>query len=433
MKLLRKLRHACVFALMGGLFLVPALSRAATWVPDHTVLVILENKSFQDFIGNADAPYLNRLAARGALMTRAYFAETPYAATPTGFKHPLPSRGSQVNYLYLFSGNDQGMRPDWFEQPGSPYKGMVTHDQYGELLPEALSNVPKGLSNGHIPPALRPFATPNLGAAILATGRTYATFSEALPYPAFDGATNNPPGTHDGYARRHNPGINWINLPDHAVPAARRRFLLPLDTNLGFSATTAPDGSKYPGFAENAESKPRSFASLPTLAIVVPTNDDNAHTGSIASADAWLAKHIEPYVRWAQAHNSLLVIQCDEDGFSDTSNGAGATDKVMARMMAKANVGYQYGTDRILTLFVGPRGRVLPGKYDERVDHLNVLATLLDRYGALEAFRKDFFAVHVTGQPDPKLAAEGAREYMNLRPIVDIFGEGGALPTLPGR
>ena len=39
----------------------------------------------------------------------------------------------------------------------------------------------------------------------------------------------------------------------------------------------------------------------------------------------------------------------------------------------------------------------------------------------LEAFRKDFAAAHTT--------PEGAIELAHLRPIVDVFGEGAALPN----
>jgi hypothetical protein len=36
--------------------------------PDHIVIVIEENKSFSQIIGNKDAPWINELARRGALL-----------------------------------------------------------------------------------------------------------------------------------------------------------------------------------------------------------------------------------------------------------------------------------------------------------------------------------------------------------------------------
>jgi len=64
--------------------------------PAHVVVVVEENKSGTDVIGNKSAPYLNWLAANGALMT-ASFAVT----------HP-----SQPNYLALFAGDTLGVTSD---------------------------------------------------------------------------------------------------------------------------------------------------------------------------------------------------------------------------------------------------------------------------------------------------------------------------------
>ena len=60
--------------------------------PDHVVIVIEENHSYSEIIGSSAAPYINSLAAQGALFTQSH------ATT-----HP-----SQPNYLHLFSGSNQG-------------------------------------------------------------------------------------------------------------------------------------------------------------------------------------------------------------------------------------------------------------------------------------------------------------------------------------
>lgn len=54
------------------------------------------------------------------------------------------------------------------------------------------------------------------------------------------------------------------------------------------------------------------------------------------------------------AHNSLLIVTFDED---DGSEG-----------------------NRVATLFYGPM--VKPGRYAQRIDHYNVLRTVLEMYGA---------------------------------------------------
>jgi hypothetical protein len=123
-----------------------------------------------------------------------------------------------------------------------------------------------------------------------------------------------------GYARKHNP---WVNFTD--VPATSNRT-----------------------FAQF----PRDYATLPTLAIVVPDLCHDMHDCPIASGDAWLADNIDPYARWATTHDSLLVITFDEDD--------GSTD------------------NHIPTLLFGPM--VKAGRDPQHIDHYSLLRTLEDSY-----------------------------------------------------
>ncbi|HSV14489.1 MAG TPA: DNRLRE domain-containing protein, partial [Tepidisphaeraceae bacterium] len=50
-----------------------------------------------------------------------------------------------------------------------------------------------------------------------------------------------------------------------------------------------------------------------TVSFVVPDQNNDMHDGTIAQADGWLKTNIDPYVTWAKAHNSLLVVTWDED------------------------------------------------------------------------------------------------------------------------
>jgi len=124
---------------------------AAAWSPSHVVVVIEENHSYDQIIGNPDAPFINKLATEGALFTGSH-----------GVDHP-----SQPNYLALFSGSTQGTTGD-------------------------------GAVRG------TPLTTPNLGAALTAKGYTFAGYSEGLP--EVGSLKRSDPG---GYARKHNPWSNW--------------------------------------------------------------------------------------------------------------------------------------------------------------------------------------------------------------------------------
>ena len=386
--------------------LVPPCSAADPWSPAHVVIVILENKSFTQIIGDPEMPYLNALAKGGALMTQAYFAQIPYGIVPRGYQSQLPARPSQPNYLYLFSAHHQGVLPGWFQAPGSPYRGNAINDAAGNRLPSPVLNTPVGIGNNLIPAGSRPFTTPNLGAALIASGRTFASFSESLPYPHYDAASD-PSPIADLYRRKHNPAINWIELSAGPIAADQRRFLLPVETNLGFTNTADPvDGVRYRGFAVDAQGKRIGFDQLPTVSIVVPNEQHDMHSAGKTVCDAWLAANIRPYADWAQDHDSLLIVTFDEDGSTNGSRGDA----------------YQTGIDPIVTLFHGPAGKVIPGTYDERIDHLNVLATVLDRYGLLDEFTRDFLQAHQ--------GPEAANQAANLRPIRDVFGEGARLAPI---
>lgn len=118
--------------------------------PDHVVLVVEENKPYPHIIGNSAAPYINQLAAQGALFTQAY-----------GVTHP-----SQPNYLALFSGSTQRVRNN----------ACPLH-----------------------------FSGPNLANALISAGFSFVSYAEDLPSPGYQGCW------HDAYTRKHNPAVNWMD------------------------------------------------------------------------------------------------------------------------------------------------------------------------------------------------------------------------------
>jgi phosphatidylinositol-3-phosphatase len=155
-----------VLCLLGPLALpVPARAERLPH-PDHVVIVIEENKSFDQVIARSvltrpAAPYLNALAGEGALFTNAY-----------ALAHP-----SQPNYLALFSGSTHGVRDD-----GCPLE----------------------------------LSGPNLAGALQAHGLSFATYSESMPQNGFEECFSR----NRLYARKHNPAANWRSLP----PAVNLRF-----------------------------------------------------------------------------------------------------------------------------------------------------------------------------------------------------------------
>ncbi len=129
------------------------LAAGALPQPAHIVIVVEENRSAANIIGNRSAPFITALAAAGANMTQSY-AET----------HP-----SEPNYLALFAGDTFG----------------VTSDRC----------------------PVNAGAAPNLGSELLAAGYTFAGFAEGLP------AVGSPACTAGKYARKHVPWANFTNVP----------------------------------------------------------------------------------------------------------------------------------------------------------------------------------------------------------------------------
>jgi acid phosphatase len=122
--------------------------------PDHIVIVIEENKSYERIIGNRAAQYINHLANEGALFTQSF-----------GIAHP-----SQPNYLALFSGSTHGV-------PGNR--------------------------------CLRTLTGENLASELRREGITFGIYSESMPSVGYTGCD------FGHYRRKHNPVVNWqgVNIP----------------------------------------------------------------------------------------------------------------------------------------------------------------------------------------------------------------------------
>ncbi|MBI3501253.1 MAG: T9SS type A sorting domain-containing protein [Bacteroidetes bacterium] len=132
--------------------------------PDHVVIVMEENYSYSDIIGNtAEAPYINSLSTD----TNSALFVNSYALT-----HP-----SQPNYIMLFSGNNQGVTTD----------NIATNT---------------------------PFSTCNLGAELLQNSYTFSGYAESLP------STGDTVSISGNYVRKHCPWVNWQGTGTNQISSA---------------------------------------------------------------------------------------------------------------------------------------------------------------------------------------------------------------------
>jgi phosphatidylinositol-3-phosphatase len=229
--------------------------------PDHVVVVMEENHGYHDIIGSAQAPYINDLAGRGASLSQFY-----------AITHP-----SQPNYLALFSGSARGVG--------------------GDSCPHT-------------------FTSRNLASELLQARLTFTGYAQSMPGVGFTGCASGP------YVRRHNPWVNFSNLP-------------------------ASVNRPWTDF-------PRDFQDLPTISFVVPDLENDMHDGSVRKADTWLRDNLGAYARWAMTHNSLLVVTWDED-----AGGAQATNRIPAVLVGE---------------------QVRPGRYAQPNNLFGLLRTLFDAY-----------------------------------------------------
>ena len=127
----------------------------------HVFLVVEENHSFSDVIGNSSMPYLNGLATANSLATQ-YYADA----------HP-----SLPNYFMLTVGEGTSITGS----AGDSYNGVVTQD--------------------------------NVVRALTAAGKTWKCYAESLPSVGYLG------GDDGAYLQHHNPFVYFSDVQSSATQA----------------------------------------------------------------------------------------------------------------------------------------------------------------------------------------------------------------------
>lgn len=158
-------------------------------------------------------------------------------------------------------------------------------------------------------------SAPNLASELLAAHLTFAAYSEDLPSAGFTGCWGG-----DSYGRKHAPWVEFKNVPQQL--------------HRPFKALRSYDRD------------------LATVTFIIPNMIDDMHDAPVATGDAWARTYVDPLVRWAATHDTLLIFTWDE-GYDKPNS--------------------------VPTFFVGPM--VKPGRYGGRIDHYTVLRTVEEMYG----------------------------------------------------
>ena len=292
--------------------------------PAHVVIVIEENKSYQDIIGSPDALYIKKLVQMGASLTQFY-----------AFHHP-----SQPNYFEIFAGTHVITIP-----------GLNTLKGQYPILDDSCVPLPHDATQETLS------TTPSLGGLLGDQFRGYAENWDPKNPSACPLPPKPLPPDWPYYAQKHAP---WTVFRD--------------------SIAASYDFKEFP-------TTPDGFDQLPWVSIVVPdligdmhSQPGNSEEGKdipklIKQGDDWLEQNLDAYVQWAMNHNSLLIITFDE-----------SSNNMLPPCPSCPPEGHDYGygfnwpQNHILTIFVGEM--VKPGSSsDEIYNHHDLLRTIEDMYG----------------------------------------------------
>jgi acid phosphatase len=214
-------------------------------------LVVEENHSFTEVIGNSSMPYLNGLASKYAL-AKQYFANA----------HP-----SIPNYLMLTTGQMETLNDN--------FSGTIGDD--------------------------------NVVRELVSAGKTWKTYQESIPSAGYLGGDALP------YVRRHNPFSLLSDVQNNPAQAAN---IVP-----------------FTQFATDLANN-----SLPNFSFIVPDVNNDAHDGTLATADSWLQSNIAPLIASSTFQSGgLLVILFDEGELSDFNHGGGQVAAVIVSSHSKPN------------------------------------------------------------------------------------------------
>ena len=133
----------------------------------------------------------------------------------------------------------------------------------------------------------------NIVRHLLAAGKTWKSYAESLPYTGYTGCGSG------NYVKHHNPFAYFSDVANSRVQK----------TNLVPFTHFATDLANH---------------TLPQFSFIIPNLNDDAHNGSLGTADHWLKTHIAPLIASSTfQNNGVLVIVFDESFDSDTAFGGG--------------------------------------------------------------------------------------------------------------
>jgi len=147
----------------------------------------------------------------------------------------------------------------------------------------------------------------NVVRELVSVGKTWKTYQESIPSAGYLGGDAPP------YVRRHNP--------------------FSLLSDVQNSTTQAANIVPFTQFATDLANN-----SLPNFSFIVPDVNNDAHDGTLATADSWLQSNMAPLIASSTFQSGgLLVILFDEGELSDFNHGGGQVAAVIVSSNGKPN------------------------------------------------------------------------------------------------
>ena len=225
----------------------PAIARF-----EHVFVVVEENQSYEDVIGNtADMPYLNTLATNYGVATN-YYANT----------HP-----SLNNYFYLTAGR-AGTRAPWVRLLADEFPGEVGGD--------------------------------NIASVLTANHRTWKAYLESIPRAGYIGDDRGL------YVKRHNPFAYFqsVRHGSSAGEASQRANIVPFDQFVIDSQT-----NNLPDYSFVAPNLYNDAHNNPVTKKLAACGDHLA----LQQSDTWLKNNMAPLIDSPMfQRGGLLIIVFDE-------------------------------------------------------------------------------------------------------------------------
>jgi hypothetical protein len=312
-----------------------SLGRPPTPRYDNVIVIVEENKNYEQILDPALAPNIAALAAKYGVATQ-FFGEV----------HP-----SEANYVALLGGDTFGIHDD----DGFPCHAGLTRPYCGGALRPGYAD--------------HTVQAPHLGMQLEAAGLTWKGYYENLPAPGSMAITATDPAIDDGtratalYASKHSGFLNFAQVQQDSQRATKI---------VGFDQLYADLGA----------------GTLPNFALVVPNQCNEMHglygarvppdcsqtrpVALIRQGDrvvGELVRRIQASPQWRAKGNFAIVVTFDE-GSGGTREGCCAVTP---------NAPSNFGGGHIPTVVItnhGPRGVRDPTPYN----HYSLLRTLEDAF-----------------------------------------------------